>query len=38
VDTGSEEGNPANIFKAGGKVSRLKLNRVIIVNVAGTLF
>jgi hypothetical protein len=37
VDTGSGEENPAKMFKAEGKGSRLKLDTVIIVNVAGIL-
>jgi hypothetical protein len=37
VDTGSGEENPANMFTAEGKGSRLKLDTVIIVNVAGML-
>jgi hypothetical protein len=31
VDTGSGEENPANIFKAERKVSRLKLNTIIMI-------
>ena len=37
VDTGSGKENPANILKAEGKGSSLKLNAIIIVNVAGML-